>query len=191
MSSTPNDETTFADLYKAYDADDLNSSPYPLKPGKGLDHPPVFDSEGDLWIDVGGGDDGEPANRKGVYRFRVISETLGCASHVLEALIVGPWRKQKPAATDDEKWVVALPDDHPVAMAALLAMMHHKVMPRVPRYPAWAGNRREVMWRILSAAEKYDVTHLLWVHEIEWPEQAIYILFILRYALGRAGRSAI
>ncbi|EAQ89248.1 hypothetical protein CHGG_05867 [Chaetomium globosum CBS 148.51] len=24
------------------------------------------------------------------------------------------------------------------------------------------------------AAEKYDGTHLLWVHEIEWPEQAIY-----------------
>jgi hypothetical protein len=120
-------ETTFADLYEAYDTNG--------KENKALGRPLVLDHEGDLWIDVGGGgDDGEPANRKWVYRFRVGSETMRHASSVFEALVSGPGQKQKPAADDNEKWVVALPDDYPVAMAAVLAMIYRQWYKLTQRY---------------------------------------------------------
>jgi hypothetical protein len=86
-------------------------------------------------------------------------------------LVSGPWQKQKPAADDNEKWVVALPDDYPVAMAAVLAMIYRQWYKLTPRY-SYFVSRIEVMWRIVSAAEKYDVANLLWDRKIDWPPQA-------------------
>ncbi|KAK3291975.1 uncharacterized protein B0H64DRAFT_377534 [Chaetomium fimeti] len=149
------EETTFHDLFEAYNA--VGSTVHPdVDWDVVFRQPLVLDNEGDLWIDVGGGDDGSdddgnPANHKRVYRFRV--------------LISGPWRERKPAA-EGEKWVVALPDDHPHAMAVVFAVMHCREE-LIPRYTEdlWQA---EISSRILTTAEKYDVPHLFFATASIW-----------------------
>ena len=104
---------------------------------------------------------------RGVYRFRVCSRAMRRASPVWKAMLFGPWLERKPA--NGAEWVVALPDDQPMATAVLLAIAHG----RIDLVPLWSGEHThhasfEAISSILSAADKYDLIPLFWPFVHDW-----------------------
>lgn len=108
--------------------------------------------------------------RPSVCRFRVCSRAMRRASPVWKAMLSGPWQERKPEPAADGtpvEWVVALPDDHPVGIAVVLAVIHGR-LDLVPTWPNRIRREHEAMSAILSAADKYDVVQLFWPFISEW-----------------------
>lgn len=87
-------------------------------------------------------------------------------------MLSGRWRERKPAPADDggrgDDWVVRLPDDPPVAVAVVLALVHGR-LDLVPTWPSRTMYRaHETLSVVLSAADKYDVLQLFWPFVGEW-----------------------
>ncbi|KAK3290166.1 uncharacterized protein B0H64DRAFT_64298 [Chaetomium fimeti] len=82
-------------------------------------------------------------------------------------MLSGPWVERKPA--NGEESVVALPDEQPMAIAVLLAIVHE----RLDLVPTWSGKHVhhasfEAISSILSAADKYGLIPLFWPFVHEW-----------------------
>jgi hypothetical protein len=113
----------------------------------------------------------ESANRpQKVYRFKVSSRIMRRASPVWRSMLFGPWLERKPMS--GEEWLVALPDDSPVAIAVLLLVVHG----RLDLLPRWQDHipyhAPEAISRILSAADKYDMMQLFWPFARDWIQYA-------------------
>lgn len=125
----------------------------------------AFDNEGDLWIDVGGGEakagDGG-RQRPGLYRFRVCSQTLRRKSQGWDDVLSESYRKRKAEPDDgskQEEWVVVLPDHQPGAVAVLLAVIHNR-LDMMPPSQNRIHSHCEAISAILSVSDDYDVVHL-------------------------------
>ncbi|KAH6623720.1 hypothetical protein F5144DRAFT_584086 [Chaetomium tenue] len=91
----------------------------------------VLDKNGRLFIDVVGPDHKAPHHKR-TYRHRVSLEAMEQASPVWKETIFGPeGQRQRP--TDEEEWIIQLPDDEPLPITILLALIHEQ--PKwVPRW---------------------------------------------------------
>ncbi|EAQ83160.1 predicted protein [Chaetomium globosum CBS 148.51] len=91
----------------------------------------VLDKQGRLFIDVVGADREAPHHKR-TYRHRVSLEAMARASPKWKETIFGP-EGQRQQPTDEEKWIIQLPDDEPLPITILLALIHEQ--PKwVPRW---------------------------------------------------------
>lgn len=127
----------------------------------------VLDKKGRLLIDVAGADHGAP-HRKQTYRHRVSFETMEQASPVWKETIFGP-EGQRQMPTDEEEWIIQLPDDEPLSIRILLALIHDR--PDV--VPDWHGDTDTVgactqIAKAVATADKYGVLPLLRPFVSDW-----------------------
>ncbi|KAK4032530.1 hypothetical protein C8A01DRAFT_41029 [Parachaetomium inaequale] len=124
--------------------------------------PHILDDDGDLWLDVG-----ISSASQGTL-FKVCSTTIRRSSLVFKAMLFGPWMEAKPA---EGKWIVKHPDDNPLAIGALLAVIHSRceLLPE----PITAG----LLYGIVIASDKYDMLPVLRPCARAWMDAAF-----LRYS---------
>ncbi|KAK3400230.1 hypothetical protein B0T20DRAFT_180275 [Sordaria brevicollis] len=111
-----------------------------------------IDIDGDLLLDIGGGEDSELTE---VQRFRVCSSTLRRHSPVWKQMLFGPWKESKPAGAKSNEWIVEFPDDNVKAMEVVLNIMHGRFK-QVPRCLSL-----DQLYKLLILTNKYDLTELL------------------------------
>lgn len=152
--------------------------------------PPVltFDEDGDLHLEVGGGEVGCPQQQpQQKQTFVVCSRALARASKPLKAMLHGGFAESMPpqGGGGDAAWTVALPDDDPGAFAILMHIIHN----RFAMVPVSVG--RADLFKITVLTDKYDMTEVLrpwartWVAPLvsststEGVDQLLWIAWIL------------
>ena len=109
-----------------------------------------IDEHGDLILRIG---------EEEVKDFLVSSSAVRRASSVWDKMLFGPFRESKPA---EGPWVVALPEDNPVAMAMFLHILHTNF----GRVPEVLGIEDFNEAAIL--ADKYDMLHVIGPWATRW-----------------------